>query len=220
MNKRVLPFATLLIFFSIITHAQDEGVRPDRWRGLVIDQSSPDDAIKLLGTPAKDKLTSLTTHSVEQWVSKKRKEKIFRTLEYKKPTEAVEKAWLSFLDNKLVSILLDMKEGTVSPNALSNIYGVEFRPIIGRADLAFSPRDFERHEGKIYPKTYPTVYHLAAVSEKTMLTAMIGNVPSLAGAFGRSMGVPDKPDSFPGKVMFVQLISRTLENRDGADALR
>jgi len=161
----------------------------------------------------------LRVNPLESWVSKKRKEKVFKTLEYKNPKAGVEKVWLAFLDDKLVSILMDLKEGTVSPNGLGSIYGLEFQPLIGQAELGFSPRDYERNQGKIYPKNYPTVYHLTAASERSFVVAMVGNVPSFGGVFAKGLGVPDKPGSFPGKVMFIQILSRTLENRDGADVL-
>ena len=218
--KRAFSLVAFVLCFTFTIYAQDDSPQPNRWHGLTLDQSTPDEAIALLGKPTKDQLSPLRVDPLSSWITKKRKEKIFRTLEYKNPATGVEKVWLSFLDGKLVSILLDMKEGTVSPNGLTGIYGLEFRPLIGQADLAFSPRDFERDQGKIYPKTYPTVYHLTAASEKSFLTAMIGNVPSFGGVFAKGLGVPDKPGSFPGKVMFIQLISRTLENKDGADALK
>ncbi|HEX7313304.1 MAG TPA: hypothetical protein VF297_05260 [Pyrinomonadaceae bacterium] len=217
---RAFQLAALAFCLTLTVYAQNDSPQPDRWHGLTLDQSSPEDAVASLGQPTKDHLSSLRVDPLSSWITKKRKEKVFRTLEYKKPVAGVEKVWLSFLDGKLVSILLDMKEGTVSPNGLSGIYGLEFRPLIGQAELAFNPRDYERDKGQIYPKTYPTVYHLTAASEKSFLTAMIGNVPSFGGVFAKGLGVPDKPGSFPGKVMLIQLISRTLENKDGADALK
>jgi hypothetical protein len=156
---------------------------------------------------------------VQRWVSKKQKEKIFRNLEFKLG-ESVQKATLSFLDNKLVMITLDLKSGTVSPNGLSNFYGIPFQPLIGAMDLALFSKDYERNQGRVYPKTYPTVYSLAAVADKSFVSAMISNVPSMLGALAKSAGVPDEPNSFPGKVEYVQIISRTLENRDGANVLR
>jgi hypothetical protein len=214
-----LILAAFVLF--IPTSAQEaDGPKPDRWNGLIIDQSTSEDTEKILGKPIKEKVAQLQVNPLESWISKKRKEKVFTTLEYKNPKPGVEKLWLAFLDGKLVSILMDMKEGTVAPNALSNIYGIEFQPIISQADLGLFPRDFERNQGKIYPKSYPTVYHLSAVSEKSFVTAMIGNVPSFGGALGKSMGIPDKPGSFPGKVAFIQILSRKLETLDGADALK
>ena len=140
MRKTLLTTAAL-VAFSLALHSpgvaqEQDRPRPDRWRGMVLGETTPEAAISSLGKPAKDSVQSLRVTSVEQWVSKKRKEKVFRTLEYKKLSDGVEKAWLAFLDGKLVSITLDLKEGTVSPNGLTSIYGVEFTPIVGQADLA------------------------------------------------------------------------------------
>ena len=196
----------------------NDGPMPDRWRGLVLDQSTPEDAIRILGAPERDKPASIAVFRIKNWLSKQAREKNFRTLEFKKPA-GIDKAWLSFLDGTLVAITLDVKKG-ISPNGLANIYGVEFQPAVGALDMAFNPRDYERNQGRVYPKTYPTVYSLVAASEKSFIDAMISNVPSFGGAFARSMGVPDQPGSFPGRVDFITLVSRRLENRDGADVLK
>lgn len=202
------------------TSDRSDSASPNKWHGFTLDQSTPEDVINTLGKPIKDKLSSLPANPVSSHLTKWHKEKIFRSLEYKHPSKGVDKAWLFFSRGKLVSVMLDMNEEVVSPNGLSGIYGLEFQPVIGQVELGFNPRDYERNQGKIYPKTYPTVYHLVAAAEESFVAAMVGNVPSFGGAFARSMGVPDKPGSFPGKVMFIQLISRTLENKDGAGALK
>ncbi len=220
--KHLANTLALLAMFPLclclaVAQEQDKP-QPDKWRGLVLDESTPEDALRILSLPAKDSTNRIYADPINNWLTKKHKDKIFRTLEFKNP-EGIDKAFLYFLDGKLVAIMLDVKKG-ISPEGLSNIYGVEFQPVVKAVEVAAFPRDFERREGKIYPKTYPTVYHMVAVSERSFVTAMIGNVPSLGGAFARSAGIPDKPSSFPGRVDFVTLISRKLENRDGADVLR
>jgi hypothetical protein len=184
----------------------------------MIDQSTPEDAIRILGKPKKDRLGAISAPPIDSWLTQKRKERIYRNMEFDKP-EGIDRAWLSFKDGKLISIGLDVKNG-ISPNGLANIYGIKFEPVVSQTDLAFAPRDFERNQGKIYPKTYPTVYNMVGVSDKTLVIAMIGNVPSFGGALAQSMGVPDKPGSFPGRVEMIQIMSRTLENHDGADVLK
>lgn len=222
MKNRFLLAALILSLLCVPTAFGQEQTKPlpDRWHGFVLEQSTPDDAFKVFGKPSKDSITSFDPNPISHWITKRRKEKIFRSLEYKKPTEGVDKAWLIFLEGKLVSIALQLKGGAVSPNALGAIYGVEFTPVIGQSDLAFSPRDFERNQGRIYPKTYPTVYNLVATSTNSFIAAGVGNVPSFGGALARSAGVPDKPGSFPGTVVFISLVSRTMENKDGADVLK
>lgn len=221
LSRTLFHLAFLLVLSLSVSAQEQDHPTPDRWHGLIIDQSTPEDAIKILGQPKKDKVDRLTVYQLGRWVSKQQKEKVFRNLEYKfDDKQGVQKATLSFKDNKLVMITLDLKSGAVAPNGLSNIYGIQFQPMVGGLDMALKPRDFEQNQGKIYPKTYPTVYSLVAASETTFIGAMIGNVPSFLGALGKSMGVPDEPNSFPGKVELLQIISRTLENKDGADVLK
>lgn len=209
---------TLLAFCSAGIAQDSDGPKPDRWRRLVLDESTPEDAMRILGTPANDKLGSVAVFRIKSWLSKQAGERVFRTLEFKKP-EGIDKATLSFLNGKLVAISLDVKKG-IAPGALSNIYGVEFQPAVNATDIAFRPRDYERNQGRVYPKTYPTVYSMVAVSERSFIDAMVSNVPSFGGAFAKSMGVPDQPGTFPGKVEQIVLVSRKLENRDGADVLK
>lgn len=218
LPKLISPLVVIFFCVSSVVSQEQGGAKPDRWRGLVLGESTPEDAIRILGQPAKDSMNRIFAQPIDNWLTKKHKDKVFRTLEYKKP-EGIDKAWLYFLDGKLVAIMLDVKKG-ISPDALGNIYGVEFQPVVGAVDLAMFPKNYERNQGRVYPKTYPTVYHMVAVSERSFVTAMVGNVPSFGGALARSMGVPDKPGSFPGRVDFVTLISRTLENRDGANVLK
>lgn len=210
MKPLILTLLLLCLFVSVSAQ------QSDRWHGLMLDQSTAADAVRLLGKPRADRVSPLSAIPVESWVSNKRKEKVFRTLEYKNPISGVEKAWLFFFDDRLVSVMLDMKEGTVSPNALSNIYGTPFRPIFDSLTLALSPRDFQRDRGEVYARSYPVTYHLAGVTERSFVTAMVYNSVGI----GKMLGLPDGQGSFPGKVSFVQLISRTMENRDGSDALR
>jgi len=213
----LLSFLTLNTFGQTdATQTKTDSPQPDRWRGLVIDESTPDDAIKLLGKPDKDKIDSLQIFGIRDWLSKQIKEKKFRLLGYEKP-EGLDFVWLGFLDDKLVFIKLDPKN--LSPNALARTYGVDFAPNFKGIDVAFNPKNFERNQGKVYPKNYPTTYDLIAVTEKTFLCAGVAN-SSFGSVLRDVMGVPDSTISFPGKLMYLQIVSRKLENLDGADQLK
>ncbi|MEO8649379.1 MAG: hypothetical protein ABI539_09460 [Acidobacteriota bacterium] len=48
--KKFLPLFLLAVVAPIFAQ------QPDRWHGLIVDQSSPDDAIATLGTPDSDKI--------------------------------------------------------------------------------------------------------------------------------------------------------------------
>lgn len=194
----------LLFGFFFITSAQDRA-QPDRWRGLEIDKATPEDAIKVLGAPKSDKdKQPLKIFKIEDRITKKQKDKIFRKLIYEKP-EGLDEAELYFLDDKLVLIKLAPKD--TRPAAVSNIYGLEMTPLTDK----FNNLDRAAN--------YPTVYYLLGQSESTLVLAMVSNA-GFASVFKKSAGISDAADAMPGKVAYVQLISRTLENADGAPGFK
>jgi hypothetical protein len=188
---------------------------PDRWRGLILDQSTSEDAIKILGQPVEDKFDRIRIQKIDKWIGAAQKEKSFRKLIFKS-VDGFDKAELAFSNGKLVLITLDFKK-EISPNALANIYGIEFRPMVSGIDVAFSPRDYERHKGTTYPKTYPDFYYMVATSEPSFISAWVENTGFKS--MMKQLSHATEEGNFPGKVKVIQLISRTLENRDGADVL-
>jgi hypothetical protein len=213
----ILLCLTLSVFGQTdSTQTKSDTPQPDRWRGLVIDEATPDEAIKLLDKPKKDKTDSLKIFGIQDWLSTQIKEKKFRLLGYEKP-EGLDFVWLGFLNDKLVFIKLEPKK--LPATALVRAYGIEFAPNFNGINVAFNPKNYERNQGKLYPKNYPAIYDLIAVSEKTFLSASVDN-----GGFGsilkEAMGVPDSPISFPGKITYLQIVSRKLENLDGVDQLK
>jgi hypothetical protein len=204
----------LLVVICLSVCAQQ--AQPDRWKGLIIDESTSEDAGRILGEYASDKTERLRIFDVDsKWITQKVKQPIYRRLRFKK-VEGVDGVTLSFLDNKLVLIEIDLAKESPAAS-LPRIYGIPFSPKISGLDEAFSPRDFERNQGRVYPKSYPTVYSLVAVSPKTFIGALVGN-NSVGSILRKTAGVTDTGD-FPGKVVRVTIVSRRLENLDGADAL-
>jgi hypothetical protein len=105
---RNLFIITLVIISSVNSFADQTTVayKPDGWQGLALDQSSPEDAIKILGQASEDKLDRLHVRNLDKWLSPKQEQKVFRVLTYK-PTGEVKKVELDFIDNKLVRIHLE-----------------------------------------------------------------------------------------------------------------
>ena len=203
----ILPLALTALAFAQFINPQ-----PDRFRGLVIDQSTPEDALRILGTPSDEKTGAFGAPRIDSQLSKDRKNRTFRHLIFKRVAD-MNKVTLTFSASKLVGITLDLDE-SLSPNILSKTYGIDFRPSFSSWDEALSPGQFERHQGKLYAKKYPTVYYLIAKSDRSFVSAMVTN-----NSFKSILG-PDDPDSLPGKVTLIYIVSRTLENRDGADILK
>jgi hypothetical protein len=220
--KRPLILAAAIAFtiFSV-THAQEQSSpQPDRWRGLVIDESTPEDASRILGAPKKDREGGLRTYPLNQRLTLDHNSKGFRKLYYEK-LEGVEHVELVFRDNKLVAIELHPEKSIPATN-LPNLYAIDFVPKISKGEQTFSPGDFERNKGNVYPKNYPIVYYLVSRTPKTFVSAMVdnGGVGNMLFGSQRQKTGEDDRGGFPGKVEIIQIISLKLENRQGADVLK
>jgi hypothetical protein len=214
--KKLALLLSLALAFCILTSAQEQDKpMPDRWRGLIIDQSTTEDAIKVLGQPASDKTDNFRPYPFDKRISTKGK--TFRHLKFK-GINGLDSALLVFTDNKLVSISLDLKDH-IAASAIPNNYGIEFEPKIGALSSSSNPRDYERHEGKLYPKNYPAGYYLVGETPEVWIGAAINNSSFGSMMMGSSRGSTGA-GAFPGKAMSVIIVSRSLANREGADVLK
>jgi hypothetical protein len=210
----------LVLIVSIALLFQIDKPQPDRWRGLVLDQSSPSDAMRILGSPKKDKEGSVRTYPLNKRLEIDHNSKNIRKLTFEK-LEGVKTATLLFKDSKLVLIELELDKKIPASN-LAGIYDREFVPKVSEIETSFSPGSYERHEGKVYPKKYPLVYYLIARSENSYVSAMVENSVVghvFLGATRGQAGADDR-GGFPGKVSRVQIVSRSVENRAGFDVLK
>jgi hypothetical protein len=124
--------AVLLWTYVMPLDAQEQvAAQPDGWRGLVINESTPEDAIRILGQPSSDKRNqSLTLLMIDKWLAGgKYNQKIFGTLTFKKPA-VLNEARLSFLEDRLVMIVLEPRAGDDSdwfdPDDLPAAFGTKF----------------------------------------------------------------------------------------------
>jgi hypothetical protein len=202
-----MKFLLLLTVLSISVAAQS----PDRWKGLVLDESTPENAIAILGKPDADKTDSFRVYKIEDWFTKRIREKKWRRLEYKN-VEGFDKVILAF-DTKLVFIELNPKK--LDPDVLENAYGIPFIVTSSKFERALTPGNVGKDTGRM--QSYPLFYYLYAKAPKTILLAGVGN--SSLGSILGSKSVNDDI-GFPGAVKYLQIISRALENRDDVEKLK
>jgi hypothetical protein len=218
---RIVVLATLLLScISIVAAQETDGPKPDRWRGLVLDQSTPQDVIKILGTPKKDRAGGLRTYPLNKRLVLDHNSDGYRKLTYE-DLEGIKSVTLVFRNERLVLIELHPKK-KISASTLPGLYSIEFVPKVSGMETAFNPRDYERNQGRIYPKNYPVVYYLIALTPNSYVSAMIENGGLGNMLLGSSRGQAGAGDlgGFPGSATVIQIISRTLENREGADVLK
>src|SRR5205809_6535054 len=121
-------FPLLLAYVALLTAnavAQPANrPRADGFRGLILNQTTAEEAVKMLGQPASDKVDRLNVSKLSKWLDPKHKEKIFQQLVFKKVGD-FSQIELSFLENKLMMIELEFKK-SLEPLKLDTLFGVEF----------------------------------------------------------------------------------------------
>jgi hypothetical protein len=194
--------------------------RTDKWHGLILNQSTPEDAIRLFGSPKKDRNGGLRTYPLNKRLVVDHDSSELRKLYYDN-IEGVEHVEIGFRQGRLVIVEIHPKQEIPASN-LGSIYQVEFVPKVSEIEQSFNPSSVERDKGQVYPKDYPVTYYLIALTEKSYVSAFVEN--SVVGSvfLGNKRSKLGDHDSggFPGKVKIIQIISRTLENREGLDVLK
>ena len=229
-------FVAALFFFCVIpSTAQEPPAQPGVWRGLAVDGSTTEDAIRILGQPAADKnAQNLKVVLVDKWLpGGKFNQKIFRQFTFKKPT-GFDEAQLSFLDNKLVLIRLTARTGDVpdwiDPDDLPTTFNTKFIYSEWHFGKKLAPlADFEKLDGTP-PKKFAELYNLIAITDQSFIVAGINNIearglslfgPSCTGCAKRENKERKQRDAggvFPGQVTFIEIVSRKLGNDQTAIA--
>jgi hypothetical protein len=183
------------------------GASMDRWRELVLDEATPADAERQLGKPIGDKLERMPVYPIDRWFSDETKKKSLRRLSYR--VDGFKETQLFFRDGKLVGITLILAE-QIDPSGLENLYGIKFRPYFSPGAESLTGR--LRHSGDV--AQFPPFYNLVADGDRAVVNAYVKR-SALSTAIGGSQTVGN---GYPGRVVSVQLISRSLVNRGGRGA--
>lgn len=212
--KTLLPL--MLIVFSFVAISAQDKPSLDKWHGMVLDQTTPAQALEVFTSPKEDKTgQSFRPAKYNEWFNVK-DNKNFRVIHWEN-IEGFGDVKLYFLSDKLVAIHLEPDK--LKASLVSKTYGVEFEPVFGGADKVISPGDFDRSNGKSTARRFPTVYYLMYQGAKSYAFVMVDN-SSFGSVLGKTVGVEDDPNSVPGKAKILELISRSLENKQGTDLLK
>jgi hypothetical protein len=169
--------------------------RADGFRGLILNQTTAEDAIRMLGQPAQDKVDRLDVSRMNKWLDPKHNERIFRQLTFRNVGD-FSQIELSFLENKLMVIELDFKK-ILSPLRIQNLFAVEFAVVgvqSGPSDLPDKPG---KYPVRFLPDYYPFRYNVVGISDKAFIWVDCST--------GESRD--------PGRVDRTRQISRALEKK-------
>jgi hypothetical protein len=200
------------------TVKQVEGNKVGQWKGLFIDRSTPEDAIRILGKPDKVSNARLVpAFSIGRWMLTGGKDQKVHTLEYKNVKD-FKRVTLQFESNKLVVIYLWFDDTLkLKPAQIAANYDIELFPFLAMFQNLSPDQFVQQHkqrieQGIITPLSYPTVYPLLGLTSQTFVISQVAT-----GVFTNSGSTV----SFPGTAFDVMLVSRTLENKQKeVDALK
>jgi hypothetical protein len=163
MRTLALPFWAALLVGCAIAQSPG-GPRADAFRGLILNQTAPADAIRILGQPAADKTDKLDISKVGKWLDPKQKEKIFRQISFRNVGD-FSQIQLSFFEDKLIMIDLSFKKN-LAPEIASKLFGVEFAAVGTQGGPSDLPSEPGKYPVRFVPTFYPFSYNLIGISDK------------------------------------------------------
>lgn len=203
----------LILILSIASFSQT--AQPDRWKGLILGETTQEQAVAILGQPKNNKPQKIRIQKIGDWLGKDIKQEVphlqWENIAGVKTVDAY------FLNGKLVALDLWLKS-EVRAAALDSIYGVQFKHLISNAGRgAANPGEYQRDRGETFSNKDEVLYHVGAKAERAFLVAWceVGFGEGLKRAYGAGTD-----GDRPGRVKQLQLFARSLENRDGADVLK
>ncbi len=206
--QRVGFIALTYVLSSLVLVGAERPESPDTWSGLMLDESTVEDAVAALGEPRKDRQDQKLTTTIAGWLDR---ESRFRKLEYRK-VAGVDRAYLYFLDDYLKVIELDLKEPFLAVK-LPLYYDLRYYFQDDTGILRPDPFDYGM-EG--YQKgKFPTTFHLVGIGDTSILVALIAH----QGASRMLYEQTGMRTEVPGSVQVIQLVSRLLQTSDLPDRL-
>ena len=208
--KLILTIAIALLTITAINAQQT-----NQWRGMVLDQTTPEQALEAFGKPKVDKvITNFRPLKYDEWFDYKKQS--FRMIQFDKP-EGFKDVKLFFKDGLLRAIELNPIK--LEASLVSKSYGVPFEPIFDgfsnntRGRLATDTRVNR-------PTEFPTVYTMMHRGEASYIFVGVDNSSFLRALGTMLVGPMDDVNSVPGKAARIQIISRALETTKGNDLLK
>jgi len=208
----------VIILSSIITgQAQikaDDLPSATTWRNYKLRESSPDEIIKVLGKPKKDKTEVSEQELFKGWTTADSGKQV-RRIDYKK-IGAFDSIEFTFLENKLVEMNFLFKQNKRQGIAKSesNLFPAVKIPELFKTDfLLFQgvPKnskisDYEGQKETTVPKIYPQFYSILGINKDSVILVSVEN-SSLRSSW---KGIIRKPtvELFPGFAQRIQIFSR------------
>lgn len=193
---------------------------PDRWRGLILDETTPQQAIQVLGAPQKD-----ATGTIDRLVRarmygsgggafflRERKADVVRMLLYENIGD-FKTGSLLFKDDTLALIHLEpSKDNKIAARDFAALYETAaFRTVYTNHDFWNQEYLVNQGTGTLRPKTFPDTYWLMGTKAplgKSVVIGTVWNFPGVGRMLAQGLGAPDA--NLPGMIGAIDLMSSAL----------
>lgn len=208
---RLLLFTFIFILFCSFIFAQEKPSRPSKDKAFMLDQTSPEQAVEILGKPQSDKIEKLDVLYIGKWIDDKFDKEKYRVLFYDQ-FEDLGKVRLTFLNEKLMAINF-LLEKDVPAAQLSAVYKIRFIPIFNGFGIKDSVGEFDKLPRNVSAANFPRQYYLVGTGITSVITAKIfsGTEPAenvRKANTGARMAIRTKLPT--GKATEIQILSRKI----------
>jgi len=217
------------VFAIIVLSLSVFAAQPNRWHGLLLDQSSPDQAIQTLGKPTLNDLGAFQV-VIKRYAKKYHSPGVYTAFRIASSqtakglpvhfmlfegAEGFKNVVLIFREEKLAMICLAPdKTNTIKAADIQEEYGIPFRPIFDQRDFDAMWTMWDQSNQEVRPRQYPPYYNLVGSSPDGLSGIVVGvrNEPSfgktlLQGLSESTAHVPLADEKNPGKVVSLELLS-------------
>jgi hypothetical protein len=207
---RVINLIFLFLTFCGLAFSQEDFDGDSKNAAFLLNKTSPEQAIKILGNPKSDKAGRINALIINKWVAGEIKKEDCRILSYSS-LENFSSVKLTFLNNLLIVINFTVKND-LKASSLSDLYKIPLIPIVNRLGVKDSIDEFEKTTGDVLVAEYPETYYLLGANKSSVLTAKIfdGKNRNDLGLPNRNYEVKIKTKPITGKVAEIQILSRKI----------
>jgi hypothetical protein len=194
---------------------------PDRWKGLLLNESTAQQAILVLGAPQKDaagELEKLVKNkmfgSASVFFLKACKADVLRVLRYD-TLEDFKTVSLVFKGEILVLIhLIPSSNNKIGATGLKGLYeSATFRTIYTDQDFWNQSYLIEQSTGTLRPQTFPDTYWLIGTKDaepksNSLVIGTVWNFQGIGRMLAQAIGTPDA--NMPGFIHAIDLLSTAM----------
>lgn len=208
----IFLISIIFTFCAAVFAQKDDALRLNETEAFALDRTTPEQALKILGSPQEDKTEKLKIIAVEDWLKKDFKKSDCRVLLFS-PFRGLGKVRLTFLNDKLVAINFII-EKKVLARELPAIYKTQFVPVFSESDTRESLSEFEKQTSNVKVADFPKRYNMIALTSTSVLVAKIFNDYVIGDDVKR------EPRTFPtntirtnpiiGRAQEIQILSRQI----------